>query len=65
VGDATNQLGGVGDVLQARRSRLVDTAHLEDLARVALLQDDAQITEIRYSRMDAPAARYWVRVWAL
>src|SRR5437660_907228 len=41
LGDATNQLGGVGDVLQARRSGLVDTAHLHDLARVALFRDDA------------------------
>lgn len=65
VGDATNQLGGVGDVLQARRSRLVDTVHLGDLAIVALFRDDAQIAEIRYSRHDAPAARYWVHVWTL
>jgi len=65
VGDATNQLGGIGDVLQAHRSRLVDTAHLHDLARVAIFRNDAQIVEIRYSRHDAPAARYWVRVWML
>lgn len=65
VGDATNQLGGIGDVLQERRSRLVDTAHLDHLARVALFHDDAQIAEIRYTRHDAAVARYWVRVWPL
>jgi hypothetical protein len=65
LGDATNQLGGVGDVLQARRSGLVDTAHLDDLARVALFRDDAQIAEIHYSRQSAPVARYRVRVWTL
>lgn len=50
LSDATNLLGGIGDVLQARTTG-ADVAHLGELAGVACFQDDAQITEIHYQRV--------------
>lgn len=49
LNDATNLLGGIGDVLQARRTG-ADVAHLGDLADVACFLDDGQISEISYRR---------------
>ena len=61
LGDATNYLGGVADVLHASRS----DEYLGDLAKVTLYRDDGQIEEVRYyvKRGDAPS--YRVRVWVL
>lgn len=59
--DATNMLGGIGDVLQAR-STGVDVAHLGPLAQVAVFHDDSQIQQIRYSRRYRPEVGYRVVV---
>ena len=45
--DATTMLGGIGDVLQARRTG-ADLEHLGPLARVGCFEDDAQVQEIHY-----------------
>lgn len=65
--DATNYLGGIGDVLQVKTGPLrgIDLSHLGELRQVALYEDDSQIREIRYSRSSAPVAGYSVRVWVL
>lgn len=57
--DATNFLGGVADVLQARRD-----ADLGKLAAASLYADDRQIREARYSveRGGRPGYRVCVRV---
>lgn len=49
LSDATNLLGGIGDVLQARTTG-ADVAHLGDLGTVACFQDDAQIAAITYKQ---------------
>ena len=64
VADATNMLGGVGDVLQAR-STGADTTHLGELADVACYSDDNQIHEITYKSVPAPTLGYRVRLWTL
>jgi hypothetical protein len=47
--DATNFLGGIGDVLQGRTvSPSLNLSHLADLATVALFDDDGQIQHIIY-----------------
>jgi len=62
--DATNYLGGVGDVLQEKVSRHnLNLAHLADLAMVALYVDDRQIREIRYAEEPADRPSYSVRVY--
>src|SRR5690349_8213487 len=49
LGDATNFLGGVGDVLQVKTGRPnLDIAYLGELASVALYHDDRQIRQISY-----------------
>ena len=65
--DATNYLGGIGDVLQdkVRPFRGRDLSHLGDLRQVALYEDDSQIREIRYSETSARADSYSVRIWTL
>lgn len=64
LADATNSLGGVGDVLQSNR-RNADLSHFGDAAHASLYADDRQIREVRYSveRGDAPG--YRVRIWVL
>jgi len=61
--DATNYLGGVGDVLEdkARRKNL---AHLGDLASFGLYSDDGQIEEVRFSWEPSETPSYTVRLWA-
>lgn len=63
--DATNYLGGVADVLQAKRSLDINLSDLGELAWTSLYSNDKQIREIRYSviRGDKPA--YSVRIWVL
>jgi hypothetical protein len=60
--DATNYLGGVGDVLEAKDRRGA-LPHLGDLAAVALYVNDRQIHEVRYRWERASTTRYAVRVW--
>jgi hypothetical protein len=62
--DATNYLGGIGDVLQdkSRRSAL---DHLGDLAEVWLYRNDRQIKEISYREIEADEKGYTVTVRSL
>lgn len=60
--DATNYLGGVGDVLQVKAARNLDLAHLGALGQVALYLDDRQIRQIRYTEEWADQPFYTVRV---
>jgi hypothetical protein len=62
--DATNYLGGVGDVLEAKGRRGV-LEHLGELATVALYANDRQIQEVHYRRVLTGAPRYTVRLWTL
>ena len=62
--DATNYLGGIGDVLEVK-SRRGALAHLGDLAAVALYENDRQIKEVGYRATRAAAASYAVRLWSL
>lgn len=62
--DATNYLGGVADVLEAK-SRRGALEHLGDLAAVALYTNDRQIHEVHYHYEQATEPRYFVRVWLL
>jgi hypothetical protein len=65
-GDATNFLGGIGDVLQdKRRSPAVSLAHLGVLVDVALFVDDRQIRQLSYREEPADEPGYTVRVCAL
>jgi Holliday junction resolvase RusA-like endonuclease len=57
--DATNMLGGIGDVLQARVTGAV-VDHLGVLAQVACFHDDAQIQQVQYRRLDGDQPRYTV-----
>lgn len=62
--DATNYLGGVGDVLEAkvRRGAL---PHLGELVHVVLYLNDRQIHEVRYRWERSAQTRYSVRIWRL
>ncbi len=62
--DATNYLGGVGDVLEVK-DRRGDLAHLGELSRVGLYENDRQIRAVNYRWHEAPQTRYTVRLWAL
>jgi hypothetical protein len=59
--DATNYLGGITDVLEAKTHRgTLD--HLGDLAGVALYDNDRQVRELAFRHEDARPARYTVRL---
>jgi hypothetical protein len=62
--DATNYLGGVGDVLEAKERRGA-LPHLGELVDVALYVNDRQIHEVRYRWERAPATSYSLRIWRL
>lgn len=62
--DATNFLGGVGDVLEAKGHR-GPLDHLRDLASVGLYENDRQIHEVRYKWHPGFEVRYVVRLWEL
>jgi hypothetical protein len=62
--DATNYLGGVGDVLEAKGRRGA-LPHLGELADVALYLNDRQVHEVLYRWERASTRRYSVRVWRL
>jgi hypothetical protein len=62
-GDATNFLGGLGDVLQVKLTRPgLDLAHLGELGTVALFGDDRQIGKISYHEEPAESPSYLVRI---
>lgn len=62
--DATNYLGGVGDVLEdkSRRGGLTGPG---ELMQVALYVNDRQIQEVRYRWVPGPGMSYRLRFWAL
>jgi hypothetical protein len=62
--DATNYLGGIGDVLEEKGRRGV-LAHLGELANVALYPNDRQIREVHYRQQLDPEPGYEVRVFRL
>lgn len=62
-GDATNFLGGVGDVLQDKAiAHNIDLTHLGELRAVALYGNDVQISEVTYRLELAEQWSYSVRV---
>ena len=71
-GDATNYLGGIGDVLQdkSRLEKQLESQypgflrHLGELAAVFLYPDDRQIREVHYRQEPGSEARYTVKVWS-
>ena len=62
--DATNSLGGIGDVLQEKRQR-GSLDHLGELASVSLFKDDSQIREVSYREERADESSYRLRLWPL
>jgi hypothetical protein len=62
--DATNMLGGLADVLQARTTG-ADVDYLGPLASVACSHDDAQIREIQYRRLERDEVGYRVVIRSL
>lgn len=64
LADATNFLGGVGDVLEVK-SRRGALEHLGPLAEVGLYENDRHIHEVHYRWRRAPEVAYVVRLWAL
>ncbi|TDC72772.1 hypothetical protein E1193_27005 [Micromonospora sp. KC606] len=66
AGDATNYLGGIGDVLQDKTNPInLDLSHLGPLQQVALYLDDRQIVRVRYDVEPADSPSYSVRVVVL
>jgi hypothetical protein len=63
-GDATNYLGGVGDVLEVKAHR-DGLDHLKELAEVALYDNDRQIELIRFRWEDADEPSYRLTIWSL
>lgn len=62
--DATNYLGGIGDVLQSRGKKALSRQYGQ-LAEVALFEDDSLIRELRYGERAGPVTQYFVRVWRI
>lgn len=59
--DATNMLGGIGDVLQTRTTG-ADVAHLGALGSAGCFLDDAQIQHIRYDQLEATSTGYRIEI---
>jgi hypothetical protein len=65
-GDATNYLGGIGDVLQDKSHPInIDLSHLGVFQAVALYLDDRQIRQVTYNVERADTPSYSVRVSVL
>ncbi len=64
LSDATNFLGGVGDVLKDKRYRR-PLLHLDDLAAVWLYRNDRQIKQVLYREDVAARTSYTVTVRVL
>lgn len=62
--DATNFLGGVGDVLEAK-GRRGSLEHLQELAHIGLYENDRHIHDVRYQWHQGSQVRYVVRLWEL
>lgn len=61
-GDATNYLGGLGDVLESKAHR-GQLEHLGEFAQVALYENDRQIEQVGYRWEGAQEPSYTVRIW--
>jgi hypothetical protein len=62
--DATNYLGGIGDVLEDKTHR-GNLDHLGDLASVWLYRNDRQIKQVSYRETEASHASYTVTIRSL
>jgi hypothetical protein len=62
--DATNYLGGIGDVLEDK-SRRGSLEHLGDLAGFGLYANDRQICQVSYRVTSGQGPRYHVQLWEL
>ncbi len=62
-GDATNFLGGIGDVLQDKHRRR-ELGHLGDLAAVSVFNDDKQVVRLVYEAIQADTECYTVTIRA-
>lgn len=62
--DATNYLGGIGDVLESK-SRRGDLSHLGDLYATALYENDRMFHEVHYRWMAGIEICCHVRIWTL
>jgi len=62
LSDATNYLGGVADVLEAKGRRGA-LPHLAELESIALYNDDHQLQIVQYRWYRGSAAGYTVRAW--
>ena len=65
LGDATNYLGGIGDVLQTKDPKRNPMTHLGGLTTVAVFVDDRQVREVNYRHIIDPKPRYEIRVYEL
>ena len=63
--DATNYLGGIGDVLEQKGHRAMYITHLGELADVALYDNDRQLREVHFRQQDGQRDTYTVRLWEL
>jgi len=63
-GDITNYLGGIADVLQARRVN-ANITHLGELAKIYVYPDDRQIHEIHCQLLQNKVESYMVLLWRL
>lgn len=61
--DATNYLGGITDVLEAKERR-GPMGHLGELASVALYDDDRQFQEVHFRWEPGEPTGYQVRIWS-
>ena len=64
-GDATNYLGGIGDVLQDKAKCSIPLDHLGELASVRLYSNDRQIKQVSYREEVGSPTGYTVIVRAL
>lgn len=62
--DATNYLGGLGDVLEGK-GRRGQIEHLGDLRQISLFDNDRQLEEVRYRWEESAEPSYTVRLWEL
>jgi hypothetical protein len=62
LGDATNYLGGIADVLRQKSNSSLSLDHLGGLATVRLYSNDRQISQVSYREQVGGQASYTVTV---
>lgn len=65
LGDATNYLDGIADVLEEKEKRRGSLDHLGDMNKVWLYGDDRQIKQVSYREVASEQVRYRVTVRSL